>query len=455
MNDTNVKPVKIIETVLRDGQQSLLATRMKTEEMLPILATMDQVGYQAVECWGGATFDTALRFLHEDPWERLRKLRQSFKNTKLQMLLRGQNLLGYNHYADDVVEAFVRKSVANGIDIVRTMDCLNDTRNLKTSIKATKAEGGYSIAALVYTIGEAYTLKYWQEVAKKLEDLGADSIGIKDMAGLLKPYKAAELVQALQEVTDLPIAVHTHYTAGLGSMTYLKAVEAGCFSIDTAVAPLALGSGQPATEVMAETLKGTPYDPGLNMEKLLAVSDYFQHIRQEALQSGLLKTSILGVNIKTLSYQVPGGMLSNLIAQLTEAGLMQHYQAVLEEIPRVRKDFGEPPLVTPSSQIVGTQAVMNVLTGKRYQIVPEEAKRLLRGEFGQTVKKPDPEVLQKVIGHEQVITCRPADLLAPQLENIRKACAGITKTEEDILTYALFPKVAEEFFKQRGKHNDI
>ena len=449
MNEVKSKPIKIVETVLRDGQQSLIATRMKTEEMLPIIETMDQVGYQAVECWGGATFDTALRFLKEDPWERLRKLRQGFKNTKLQMLLRGQNLLGYKHYADDVVEYFVKKSVANGIDIVRTMDCLNDTRNLKTSIKATKAEGGYSIAALVYTIGEAYTLDYWKEVAKQLEDLGADSIGIKDMAGLLKPYKAAELVHALREVTNLPIALHTHYTAGFGSMTYLKGIEAGCFSIDTAVAPLAMGSGQPATEVMAVTLKDTPYDSELNMDKLLKVSDYFQKIRQKALETGLLKTSILGVNIKTLSYQVPGGMLSNLIAQLTEAGLMQRYQEVLEEIPRVRRDFGEPPLVTPSSQIVGTQAVMNVLTGKRYQIITEDAKRLLRGEFGQTVRRPNPAVLKKVLGNQQVITCRPADLIAPQLEKLRSECANYVQKEEDVLTYASFPDVAEEFFTQR------
>ena len=438
-NDIN-QPVKIIETIFRDAPQSLIATRMSTDEMLPIVDVMDQVGYHAVECWGGATFDTALRFLKEDPWERLRLLRDGFKHTKLQMLLRGQNLLGYAHYADDVVDYFCRKAVANGIDIIRTMDCLNDTRNLETAVKATKAEGGHCIAALVYTTGEAYTLEYWKDVAKRLEDLGADEIGIKDMAGLLDPYK---------EVTDLPIAVHTHYTAGLASMTYLKAVEAGCYSIDTAISPLSMGTSQPATEVMCKALAGTPRDPGVNMEKLLEVSDYFANLREKYLKSGQLNVKMLETNIKTLRYQVPGGMLSNLVAQLTEAGKMDRYQEVLEEIPRVRKDFGEPPLVTPSSQIVGTQAVMNVLLGERYKIMPEAAKKLLLGEFGQTVKQPNPEVLKKAIGDAPRITCRPADRIAPQLAQFEKACVKWKQKDEDVLTYALFPDVAEKFFEYR------
>lgn len=447
-NDIN-QPVKIIETIFRDAPQSLIATRMSTDEMLPIVDAMDQVGYHAVECWGGATFDTALRFLKEDPWERLRLLRDGFKHTKLQMLLRGQNLLGYAHYADDVVDYFCRKAVANGIDIIRTMDCLNDTRNLETAVKATKAEGGHCIAALVYTTGEAYTLEYWKDVAKRLEDLGADEIGIKDMAGLLDPYKAERLVRALKEVTDLPIAVHTHYTAGLASMTYLKAVEAGCYSIDTAISPLSMGTSQPATEVMCKALAGTPRDPGVNMEKLLEVSDYFAKLREKYLKSGQLNVKMLETNIKTLRYQVPGGMLSNLVAQLTEAGKMDRYQEVLEEIPRVRKDFGEPPLVTPSSQIVGTQAVMNVLLGERYKIMPEAAKKLLLGEFGQTVKQPNPEVLKKAIGDAPRITCRPADRIAPQLAQFEKACVKWKQKDEDVLTYALFPDVAEKFFEYR------
>ena len=443
------KPVKIVETVLRDAHQSLLATRMSTDQMLPIIDKMDRVGYQAVECWGGATFDTALRFLKEDPWDRLRKLREGFRHTKLQMLIRGQNLLGYNHYADDVVDYFVRKSVANGIDVVRTMDCLNDVRNLRTSVNAAKKEGGYVIGALVYTLGEAYTLEYWKEVAKRLEDMGADSLGIKDMAGLLTPYRAEELVRALKEAVDLPIAVHTHYTAGLASMTYMKAVEAGCDSIDCAISPLAMGTSQPATEVMAETFRGTPYDPGLDQGLLNEIAEYFMQIREDAMKSGLLNTKVLGVDIQTLQYQVPGGMLSNLVKQLAEAGQEDQYMEVLREIPRVRKDFGEPPLVTPSSQIVGTQAVFNVLTGERYQVTTNEAKKLLLGEFGQTAKAPDPEVKKKIIGNAEPITCRPADLIPPQLEQFERECGAWKQKEEDVLTYAMFPAVAKDYFIYR------
>ena len=364
MAEVQKKPVKIVETVLRDAHQSLLATRMTTDQMLPIVDKMDKVGYYAVECWGGATFDACLRFLKEDPWERLRKLRAGFKNTKLQMLFRGQNILGYNHYADDVVEYFVQKSIANGIDIIRIFDCLNDIRNLETAVKATKKEGGHAQIALCYTLGDAYTLDYWKNIASEIESMGADSLCIKDMAGLLTPYAATELVTALKQGTKLPIDLHTHYTSGVASMTYLKAVEAGCDIIDCAMSPLALGTSQPATEVMVETFRGTKYDTGYDQNLLAEITDYFTPIREEALKSGLLNPKVLGVNIKTLQYQVPGGMLSNLVSQLKEAGQEDKYRAVLEEIPRVRKDFGEPPLVTPSSQIVGTQAVMNVISGE-------------------------------------------------------------------------------------------
>ena len=352
MAEVQKKPVKIVETVLRDAHQSLLATRMTTDQMLPIVDKMDKVGYYAVECWGGATFDACLRFLKEDPWERLRKLRAGFKNTKLQMLFRGQNILGYNHYADDVVEYFVQKSIANGIDIIRIFDCLNDIRNLETAVKATKKEGGHAQIALCYTLGDAYTLDYWKNIASEIESMGADSLCIKDMAGLLTPYAATELVTALKQGTKLPIDLHTHYTSGVASMTYLKAVEAGCDIIDCAMSPLALGTSQPATEVMVETFRGTKYDTGYDQNLLAEITDYFTPIREEALKSGLLNPKVLGVNIKTLQYQVPGGMLSNLVSQLKEAGQEDKYRAVLEEIPRVRKDFGEPPLVTPSSQIV-------------------------------------------------------------------------------------------------------
>ena len=414
------KPIKITETILRDAHQSLIATRMTTEQMLPIVDKMDQVGFHAVECWGGATFDASLRFLKEDPWERLRKLRAGFKNTKLQMLFRGQNILGYNHYADDVVEYFVQKSIANGIDIIRIFDCLNDMRNLETAVKAANKENGHAQIALSYTLGDAYTLDYWKDMAKKIEDLGAKSLCIKDMAGLLTPYKATELVTALKESVDIPIDLHTHYTSGVASMTYLKAVEAGCDIIDTAMSPFALGTSQPATEVMVETFRGTPYDTGLDQNLLAEIAEYFRPMREEALASGLMNTKVLGVNIKTLMYQVPGGMLSNLVSQLKEMGQEDKYEAVLEEVPRVRKDFGEPPLVTPSSQIVGTQAVLNVVSGERYKMVTKESKKLLSGEFGQTVKPFNPEVQKKCIGDTKPITCRPADLIKPQLADIER-----------------------------------
>ena len=449
MAEVQKKPVKIVETVLRDAHQSLLATRMTTEQMLPIVDKMDKVGYYAVECWGGATFDSCLRFLKEDPWERLRKLRAGFKNTKLQMLFRGQNILGYNHYADDVVEYFVQKSIANGIDIIRIFDCLNDIRNLETAVKATKKEKGHVQIALSYTLGDAYTLDYWKNIAREIEDMGADSLCIKDMAGLLTPYNAEELVKVLKEGTKLPIDIHTHYTSGVASMTYLKAVEAGCDIIDCAMSPLAMGTSQPATEVMVETFRGTPYDTGYDQDLLAEIADYFTPIREEALKSGLLNPKVLGVDIKTLRYQVPGGMLSNLVSQLKEAGQENKYRQVLEEIPRVRKDFGEPPLVTPSSQIVGTQAVMNVISGERYKLVPKESKKLMMGEFGKTVKPFNPEVQKKIIGNAKPITCRPADLIEPQLTQFEKECAPWKQQDEDVLSYALFPAVAKEFFEYR------
>ena len=442
MSEVVKKPLKITETVLRDAHQSLIATRMTTEQMLPIIPKMDKVGFNAVECWGGATFDACLRFLKEDPWDRLRKLRDGFKNTKLQMLFRGQNILGYRPYADDVVEYFVQKSIANGIDIIRIFDCLNDIRNLQTAVTACNREKGHAQVALSYTLGDAYTLDYWMEMAKRVEDMGADSLCIKDMAGLLVPAKAAELVQALKDSTSLPVELHTHYTSGVASMTYMKAVEAGVDIIDTAMSPFALGTSQPATEVMVEAFKNTPYDTGLDLNLLSEIADYFRPLREEALASGLMNPKVLGVNINTLRYQVPGGMLSNLISQLKE---------VLAEVPRVRKDLGEPPLVTPSSQIVGTQAVFNVLMGERYKVATKETKDILLGKYGQTVKPFNPEVVDKVLGEDKknAITCRPADLLEPELDKIEAEMKQYKQQDEDVLSYALFPQVATDFFKYR------
>ena len=443
------KPIKIMETVLRDAHQSLIATRMPTELMLPIAEKMDKVGYAAVECWGGATFDASLRFLHEDPWERLRKLRAAFKNTKLQMLFRGQNILGYRHYADDVVEYFVQKSIANGIDIIRIFDCLNDLRNLECAVKACNKEGGHAQVALSYTLGDAYTLDYWMNIAKEIESMGANSICIKDMAGLLVPYEADRLIRALKSATKLPIQLHTHYTSGVASMTYLKAVEAGVDIIDCAISPFALGTSQPATEVMVETFRGTPYDSGYDQTLLAEIADYFRPYREECLKNGLMDPKVLGVNIKTLIYQVPGGMLSNMVSQLKEQNASDKYEEVLQAIPRVRKDLGEPPLVTPSSQIVGTQAVLNVLMGERYKVATDQTKDLLAGGYGKTVKPFNPEVQKKVIGDRKVITCRPADLIPNELDKIEAEMKEWKQQDEDVLTYALFPQVALDFFKYR------
>ena len=442
--------VKICETVLRDSHQSLIATRMTTEEMLPILKAMDEVGYHSLEAWGGATFDACLRFLDEDPWERLRKIRKEVKNTKLQMLFRGQNILGYRHYSDDVVAYFVQKSLANGIDIIRIFDALNDARNLETAIKATNKEGGHVQVAMSYTTGPVYTTDYYVNYTKQLVDMGVNSICIKDMAGLLKPYAAEELVKALKKAfPTLPVELHTHYTAGLASMTALKAIEAGCDIVDTAISPMAMGTSQPPTEPLVAALQGTPYDTGLDLKKLDVVSKYFTKLREKYLANGLLDPKVLKVNVNALLYQVPGGMLSNLISQLKQMGKSDKLDECLEEVPRVRADAGYPPLVTPSSQIVGTQAVMNVIYGERYKNVTKEFKSLIRGEYGRPAVPIDPAFQKKILGDEEPITCRPADRLEPELDGLRKKVAPYMEQEEDVLSYALFEQVATKFFEKR------
>lgn len=441
--------VKITETVLRDAHQSLIATRMTTEEMLPIVEKLDQVGYHSLECWGGATFDACLRFLNEDPWERLRKIREKAKNTKLQMLLRGQNLLGYKHYADDVVDYFIRKAVANGIDIIRIFDALNDLRNVERSIKACKKEGGHAQGCISYTISPYHSLEKFVEDAKTLVEMGADSICIKDMAGLLVPYQAYELVKALKESVKVPVQLHTHYTSGVGSMTYLKAIEAGVDVVDCALSPLAMGTSQPPTEPLVATLKGTAYDTGYELGLLSEIAEYFSKLREKYLSSGLLNTKVMGVDVNTLTYQVPGGMLSNLVSQLKQAGREDLFMDVLKEVPRVREDLGYPPLVTPTSQIVGTQAVMNVIAGERYKMVPKETKGLVRGEYGKTPAPISDEIRKKIIGDEEPITCRPADLIPNELDKIREEMAEYMEQEEDVLTYAMYPQVAAKFFEYR------
>jgi len=441
--------IKITETVLRDAHQSLIATRMKTEDMLPVIEKMDKVGYHSLECWGGATFDACLRFLNEDPWERLRKIRDKAKNTKLQMLLRGQNLLGYKHYADDVVEYFVQKSIANGIDIIRIFDALNDPRNVEVAIKATKKEGGHAQGAVCYTISPFHDLDQFVKDAKTLVEMGADSICIKDMAGLLTPYAAYDLVKALKENIKVPIQLHTHYTSGVASMTYLKAIEAGCDVVDCAISPMSMGTSQPPTEAIVATLQGTKYDTGYDLKLLSEIADYFRPLREAYLKSGLLDTKVMGVDINTLLYQVPGGMLSNLVSQLKQFGKEDKFQEVLAEVPRVREDLGYPPLVTPTSQIVGTQAVMNVISGERYKMVPKETKALVKGEYGKTPAPIKEEIVRKIIGDEERITCRPADLLEPELDDIRNEMKEYLEQDEDILSYALFPQVAKKFFEFR------
>lgn len=443
------KQLLITETILRDAHQSQAATRMKTEEMLPILDKMDKVGYFSVECWGGATYDSCLRFLHEDPWDRLRALKEGLPNTKLQMLLRGQNLLGYKHYADDVVDMFVKKSIENGIDILRIFDALNDIRNLRQAIVSTKKYGGIVEAALSYTTSPVHNIDYFVNLAKELEKMGADILCIKDMANLLLPYDAFELVKAIKSSVKIPVHLHTHNTSGTGDMTYMKAIEAGVDIIDTALSPLANGTSQPATEPIVATLKGTQFDTGLDLELLNEIAKHFTKVAERLTKDGFLNPKVLKVDVNALIYQVPGGMLSNLINQLKEQGASDKYLAVLEEVPRVRKDLGYPPLVTPTSQIVGTQAVLNVVTGERYKMVTKETKGVLKGEYGKLPAEPDPEIVKKCIGNEKRITCRPADLLEPEYEKYKAEMMPYYTKDEDVLSYCMFPQVSEKFFKWR------
>ncbi|NKD39324.1 oxaloacetate decarboxylase subunit alpha [Enterococcus casseliflavus] len=444
-----MKKIQFTETVLRDGQQSLIATRMPTSDMLPILKTMDQAGYHALEMWGGATFDACLRFLNEDPWERLRAIRKEVKKTKLQMLLRGQNLLGYKNYADDVVTDFVTKSVENGIDILRLFDALNDVRNLETAIRATKAAGGHCQTAISYTTSQIHTVDYFVDLANKMANLGADSICIKDMAGVLTPQTGYELVSRIKDAVDLPLEVHTHATSGIAEMTYLKVAEAGADLIDTAISSFAGGTSQPATESVAIALEDCGFATGLDLQKVAEIAEHFNPVRDRFREEGLLNPKVKDIEPKTLIYQVPGGMLSNLLSQLTEQGLQDKYEEVLAEVPKVRADLGYPPLVTPLSQMVGTQALMNVISGERYKLVPSEIKDYVKGFYGQSPAPISDEIKETIIGDAEVITVRPADLLAPQLPAFREEIAEYAKSEEDVLMYALFPQQAQDFLGRR------
>lgn len=444
-----MKKIQLTETVLRDGQQSLIATRMPTSDMLPILKTMDQAGYHALEMWGGATFDACLRFLNEDPWERLRAIRKEVKKTKLQMLLRGQNLLGYKNYADDVVADFVTKSVENGIDILRLFDALNDVRNLETAIRATKAAGGHCQTAISYTTSQIHTVDYFVDLANKMANLGADSICIKDMAGVLTPQTGYELVSRIKDAVDLPLEVHTHATSGIAEMTYLKVAEAGADIIDTAISSFAGGTSQPATESVAIALEDCGFATGLDLQKVAEIAEHFNPVRDRFREEGLLNPKVKDIEPKTLIYQVPGGMLSNLLSQLTEQGLQDKYEEVLAEVPKVRADLGYPPLVTPLSQMVGTQALMNVISGERYKLVPSEIKDYVKGLYGQSPAPISEEIKETIIGDAEVITVRPADLLAPQLPAFKEEIAEYAKSEEDVLMYALFPQQAQDFLGRR------
>ena len=444
-----MKKLKITETSLRDGHQSLIATRLKTDEIIPILETMDQVGYYAMEVWGGATFDACIRFLNEDPWERLRLIRKHVKNTKLQMLLRGQNLLWYRNYADDTVEKFIELSIKNGIDIIRVFDALNDVRNLEASIKAIKKYNGHCQCAISYTTSPIHTPEYYLELIKTMESMGADSICIKDMAGVLTPYKAYDLVKRIKEMTDIPIDLHTHCTGGIADMIYMKAVEAGVDIIDTAISPFSGGTSQPPTESLSLTFSEMERNPGLDMEKLLQVAEYFKPIRDKYMSDKILNPKVLLTEPQTLKYQVPGGMLSNLLSQLKQQNAEDKYEDVLKEVPRVRKDLGYPPLVTPMSQMVGTQALFNVLTGERYKLVPKEIKDYVRGNYGKSPAPISDEFRKKIIGDEEVITVRPADLIEPEFEKMKKEAGGLAKTDEDVLAVALFPQVAPKFLENK------
>ena len=445
------KKLLITDTILRDAHQSQAATRMRIEDMLPACRALNEVGYWSLECWGGATFDSCMRFLGEDPWERLRALRRALPDTKLQMLFRGQNILGYRHYADDVVEEFVRLSIKNGIDVIRIFDALNDVRNLEAAVRATKKYKGICEAAISYTVSPVHNEEYFVDLACQLENMGADTICIKDMANLLLPYDAYSLVKALKSKVKVPIHLHTHNTTGTGDMTYLMAVQAGVDIIDTALSPLANGTSQPSTEAMVATLRGTEYDTGLDLSKLSDAAVHFRGVAAKLKEAGSLDPKVLNVDPNTLLYQVPGGMLSNLISQLKQAKAEDKYYEVLAEVPRVREDFGYPPLVTPTSQIVGSQAVFNILAGERYKMVTKESKALLRGEYGAVPGKVNEEVRKKAIGDEEVISCRPADKLEPELEKQKAAAGDLARCEEDVLSYALFPQVAEKFLKEKYK----
>lgn len=441
--------VRFTETTFRDAHQSLIATRMRIEDMLSIAEKMDKVGFYAMEVWGGATFDSCLRYLNEDPWERLRALRKAFKNTKLQMLLRGQNLLGYKHYPDDIVEEFIRLSIKNGIDIIRIFDALNDLRNLKTSLEATKKYGAHAQLAISYTTSPVHNIEYYVDLAKEMEKMGADSICIKDMSGILLPYPAYELVSELKKIIKVPIEVHSHFTSGVANQTYLKAIEAGADIIDTAISPLGNGTSQPATEPMVASLWGSGYETDLDFDLLLEITEYFKGVREKYITDGLMSTKVLNVDVNTLKYQVPGGMLSNLVSQLKAQGKEELYDEVLKEVPRVRENLGYPPLVTPMSQMVGTQAVFNVVLGERYKMVPVEAKNYVKGLYGKTPASVSQDIMEKIIGDEEVFQGRPADLLKPQLEEAREQIKEYLEQEEDVLSYALFPEIALKFFKDR------
>ena len=446
--------LKITETSLRDGHQSLIATRLTTEEILPILSEMDNAGFHALEVWGGATFDTCLRFLNEDPWERLRKIRANVKNTKLQMLSRGQNILGYKNYSDDIVERFLKNAIYEGIDIVRIFDALNDIRNLQKSIEVIKKEGAHCQCAISYTISPVHTTEYYVKLIKEFENAGADSICIKDMSGILLPYEAYNLVKAIKEVTNLPIEFHNHCTSGVGQMSIMKAIEAGVDIVDTAISPLSSGTSQPATESLVLSLKGTERDTGLNMDSLNKTADYFKKIVKEYQNNGAFNIKVLMTDPKTLQYQIPGGMLSNLLSQMKALNASDRYDEVLAEVPRVREDMGFPPLVTPMSQMVGAQAVFNVISGGRYKIIPTEIKNYVKGLYGRPAAAISDEIREKIIGNTEVITVRPADLLEPEYDRFKEEIGDFARSEQDVLSYALFPQVAREFFEKRENEND-
>lgn len=441
--------IRITETVLRDGQQSQIATRMTTEQMLPVLEQLDNAGYHALEVWGGATFDSCLRYLNEDPWERLRTIRKAVKHTKLQMLLRGQNILGYRNYGDDVVREFVQKSIENGIDIIRIFDALNDPRNLQTAVAATKEFGGHAQVAISYTTSPVHTVDYFVHLAEEYAKLGADSICIKDMAGVLTPQTGYDLVKGIKARIDLPLEIHTHATGGISEMTYLKVAEAGADIIDTAVSSFAGGTSQPATESVVMGLEDLGFETGLNLKEVEKVASHLNTVRDHFRSEGLLNPKVKDIEPKTLIYQVPGGMLSNLLSQLSEQGLDDKYEEVLAEVPRVRADLGYPPLVTPLSQMVGTQALMNVISGERYKIVPNEIKDYVRGLYGRPPAPLAEGIKEKIIGEEEVMTIRPADLIEPQLPKLREEIAQYAKSEEDVLSYASFPNQAKDFLGRR------